>query len=209
MLAAGIFLPINLVQALIAENSVTAATVISAVLGGIASFLYCGMVIPAVPGMHRGGADLTPGEMTRTVAPFAGALLTAGLVYIVATLAGFALFIVPGLILATIWIAVPPVIVLEGRDLGLAFARSRELVRGNGLRVFATILIIGIIVIVAGIAISLVGTLIGGTAGTFIGSWLASIVTAPPLALAITVIYLELGGRGQPAQSVEEADPKP
>ncbi len=195
MLAAAIFLPINLVQAVVAESNVAAATVISAVLGGMASFLYCGLVIPSVPGMHRGGDDLAPGEMARTAAPFAGALLAAGLVYIVATLAGVVLFIVPGLILATIWFVVPPLIVLEGRDLGRAFARSREMVRGNGLRVFGTILIIGVIVIVAGIAISFAGALIGGTAGTFVGSWLASIVTAPPLALAVTVVYLELGGR--------------
>ena len=51
------------------------------------------------------------------------------------------LLIVPGLFLLTIWIAVIPAIVLEGRGIGESFGRSRDLVRGNGWNVFGVIIL--------------------------------------------------------------------
>ena len=48
--------------------------------------------------------------------------------------------IVPGLILITIWAVVAPSIVVEDKGVFEAFGRSRELVRGNGWKVFVAII---------------------------------------------------------------------
>jgi len=68
---------------------------------------------------------------------FAFSITPAGVVF--GVLASTMIFLIPALVLVTIWSVAAPVVVLE-RPRGLrALRRSRELVRGNGWRVFAAI----------------------------------------------------------------------
>ena len=66
------------------------------------------------------------------------------------------LLIIPGLFLLTIWIAVIPAIVLEGRGIGESFGRSHDLVRGNGWNVFGVIILTILLLIAVGLVVGLV-----------------------------------------------------
>jgi hypothetical protein len=66
-------------------------------------------------------------------------LLTLAVVF------GFALFVVPGLILMTIWAATAPAMIKENRGLFSAFGRSLSLTRGYRWPVFGSLLILGLI----------------------------------------------------------------
>ena len=57
------------------------------------------------------------------------------------------LVIAPGLYLITIWAVIVPVIVIERSGALAAFGRSRQLVRGRGLHVFATLVLVYVILL--------------------------------------------------------------
>jgi hypothetical protein len=98
-----------------------------------AVFVMAGVVVYAgvldkVVGAHlHGEPDLSVPEILR-VLPL-GRLVAADLLLAIATLAGLALFVVPGVIVFTLWCLVGPMITIEGRAVGSAFTRSWQLVR--------------------------------------------------------------------------------
>ena len=57
-------------------------------------------------------------------------------------------FLIPGLLLLARWALLIPVIVLEGRPATEAFGRSNQLVRGHTWRVFAEVLVSGLLFVV-------------------------------------------------------------
>jgi hypothetical protein len=109
---------------------------VGAVLGAIVSFVgwywLQGALIEAVRDVRDGRADLSVSETFARVRPRLGSIIGAGILLALGIALGFVFFIVPGLFLLTIWIAVIPAVVLEGRGIGESFGRSRDLVRGNG-----------------------------------------------------------------------------
>jgi hypothetical protein len=89
--------------------------------------IYAG-VLDKVVGAHlHGEPDLTVSEIMR-VLPL-GRLIAADLVLALATMVGLALFVVPGVVLFTLWSLVGPSITIEDRKVASAFARSWHLVR--------------------------------------------------------------------------------
>lgn len=90
--------------------------------------------------------------------------------------------------LLTIWSVALPVAMIEHPGGMSALARSRELMRGNGLRA----LVVVTIVCVVAEAARLLGGLLTGAAGEF-GTALAWLPVAPIPLLAATALYLELG----------------
>lgn len=106
---------------------------------------------------------------------------------------GFVLFVIPGLILLTIWAVIAPVIVIERSGVFAAFGRSRELVRGNGWRVFAAIFVVFMITAIAGLVLSAIATSIAsGALVRIVFSAIASTLTAPIGALLAAVLYFRL-----------------
>lgn len=74
---------------------------------------------------------------TATVLP----LVAQTVVLTLAVMAGFALLIVPGLMLATMWAVAAPVLAIERRGVYAALSRSRALTRGHRWRVFGLMLL--------------------------------------------------------------------
>jgi hypothetical protein len=107
-------------------------------------------------------------------------------------LVGAVLFLFPALYLQTVWSLAAPVVVLE-RPGGLrALRRSRELVRGNGWRVFGVVLLL--VILVGGGAAAgaiLAGDLAGAAAG-LVARVVLGILAAPISALAEAVLYFDL-----------------
>jgi hypothetical protein len=127
------------------------------------------------------------------VTPVLFALLAVSILAGIGIGIGLVLLIVPGLILATFWAVVAPVTVLERPGVFPAFGRSWELVRGNGWPVFGVIIMFILIFIAIGIVLGVIGALLGD-AGEVILGYVGTVITAPLVALAASVLYFELKG---------------
>ena len=118
----------------------------------------------------------------KRVFPYFIALLLSGL----ATLFGYLLLIVPGILFQTWFFLISPVVFLEGTGYASALGRSRELVRGYFWRTFSFIVVMGLLGFAMIGAISQVISLIpviGTVAGVFIQ------IAIMPLQAAATTLY--------------------
>ena len=103
------------------------ASTASAVFSMVGVVLYAGILDKVVGAHLHGHPDLGLREIWR-VLPL-GRLVAADVVLAVATLVGLALFVVPGVVIFTMWSLVGPVITIEDRSVGSGFRRSWQLVR--------------------------------------------------------------------------------
>lgn len=137
----------------------------------------------------------------RSVLPVLGPLIGAGILAGLGVGAGLVLFVVPGLILLTMWAVIAPVIVIERRGVFDAFGRSRQLVKDQGWPVFGTVIVAYLIGIVGGLLfIAVAESVADGPIVRIVFSALASTITAPVEALVASVLYFRLLAiKGQPA----------
>lgn len=204
-----LFLAVAIVNAL--AGSSVFLTLIASVVTVVAGTLYQGVVVNLASNVQDGRRDSSAGDLVRAATPFIWPLFGAGLLAAIAIGIGLILVVVPGLILATIWAVIAPVIVLEGSGVMNSFGRSRQLVRGNGWPVFGSILIAYVIVVIGGIVFALIGAAIAdGVFVRIVFSALASTITAPVLALVAAVLYFRLraiGGEPAPGGPVAATPP--
>ena len=168
-------------------------------------FWIQGALVTAVEDIRDGRADLSLGDTLSRVRPHLNTLGIAGILAALGITVGLILLIVPGLFLATIWALIVPVIMLEGAGVGQAFGRSRELVRGNGWSVFGLIVLVFLILIVAGIVVGLVLSPLDDGLQQYVQGVLSNTLTAPFVALALTLAYYRL----RTAVVAAEAGPEP
>jgi hypothetical protein len=166
---------------------------VGGVVGLILSTLYTGMVVELVNDVRDGRLDQTVGGLFSSVGPVLAALIAVSILAGIGIAIGLVLLIVPGLILLTIWAVVAPVTVLERPGVFAAFGRSRELVRGNGWQVFGVIVLFILIFIAIGVVLGVIGALLGDVGEVILG-YVGSVITAPLVALASSVLYFELKG---------------
>jgi hypothetical protein len=121
-------------------------------------------------------------------------LLGVELVVLVLGTVGFALAVVPGIVMLVVWFVVGPVVVLEGAGVRHAFERSRQLVRGNFWPVFVLLMIAIPVYALIAVALGLAGMAAGGgtVTGYFAAGLLGNLVFGPLAALAVVVTYFEL-----------------
>jgi len=204
---AGVLLPVAFGLYLIVAvvNGVLAGSLILLPLGFavsvVAATLYQGMVVGLVRDVQDGRRDSSVGDLIEAAWPVVLPLIGVGVLAGIAVGIGFLLFVVPGLILLTIWAVVAPVVVVERSGVIGAFGRSRELVRGNGWQVFGVILVVFLIAVVAGLALGAIGSGIADGVGMqILFNLIASTITAPIAALAAATIYFRLTAvKGEPA----------
>ena len=157
----------------------------------VGTFIFTGAIIELVADVQDNRRDMSVGELFGSVLPVLGQLVLVGLVAGIGTGLGFVLLIIPGLILLTIWSVAAPVVVLE-RPGGLrALGRSRELVRGNGWRVFAVIFVLFAFVAVVSFVIELAFSFSSAVVSALVAS-VVTIFTAPVQALGAGVLYFAL-----------------
>jgi hypothetical protein len=178
-------------------------------IGVVAATLYQGMVVGLVKDVQDGRRDSSVGELIDATWPVVLPLIGAGLLSGIGIGIGMVLFIVPGLILLTIWAVIAPVIVVEHSGVIDAFGRSRELVRGNGWQVFGVIFTVFVITAVVGAALAVIGVGISSGVGVrIVANLVASTITAPIGALAAATIYFGLLAL-EGAPSAHPAPPAP
>ncbi len=170
---------------------VPGASVALAILFWALSTLYQGMVVKLVQDLQDGRRDHRIGELLRSVEPVLLPLMGVSILFALGVAVGFILLIIPGLYLLVMWSVVAPVTVLERPGVFAAFARSRELVRGNGWAVFGVIVLVGVTVLVISLAAGLVsGSL--GSLGRALVQWAVNAAIAPVSALSASVLYFAL-----------------
>ncbi|MDQ3889880.1 MAG: hypothetical protein M3312_04920 [Actinomycetota bacterium] len=164
-------------------------------------FWLQGALVVAVEDIRDGRADLSIRETLSRVRPRMNTLAAAGMLAAFAITVGLLLLIVPGLVLATWWILIVPVIMLEGASVGRALGRSRELVRGEGWNVFGLIVLTFLILTVAAFVIGILLRPLEGSIPVLLRDVVSNTLTAPFVALAFTLAYyrLHFGREASPA----------
>ncbi|HEY2440660.1 MAG TPA: hypothetical protein VGI07_10535 [Solirubrobacteraceae bacterium] len=153
--------------------------------------LYQGMVVELVQDLETGRRDHSVADLLRSVEPVLLPLMGVSVLYAIGVAIGFVLLIIPGLILLVMWSVVAPVTVVERPGVLAAFARSRELVRGNGWAVFGVIVLLGLAVVVVSVAAGLAAASLGSVGGAVI-EWAVTAAVAPLAALSASVLYFTL-----------------
>jgi hypothetical protein len=168
------------------------------------STAYSGMVAAMI--CLPGEKEKTGTGLWVTVKPLLSRLIWATLIVTVAIAFSILLVVVP-FILATIWAVVVPVIVVENLDALKALSRSRQLIAGNGWRVFGFLVCVGLITL----AILLFGLILAvpfgdGLAGMMISNFLVVLIAYPLLLSAPAVLYNELREEPVPEDRVPQPE---
>jgi hypothetical protein len=196
---AGVLLPVALV--LFAVVAVVDAIIsgslillpLSLAVSVVAATLYQGMVVGLVRDVQDGRRDSSVQDLIDAAWPVVLPLIGVGILAGIAIGVGFLLFVIPGLILLTIWAVIAPVIVVEHSGVFDSFGRSRELVRGNGWQVFGVIITVVIITFIVSLVLAAIGMSISDSLGMqIVLNLIASTLTAPITALAAATIYFRL-----------------
>jgi hypothetical protein len=192
---------IYLVAAVIAALFALAGGTIGALLGGlvelIAAFLLQAALVKAVQDVRDGRVDMSIGETVSAATPYLGSVILASLLAGIAIAIGLILVIVPGLYLMTIWAVIVPVIVIEGSGALASFGRSQQLVRGRGWHVFATLVLVYVILLVVNLVLGLIFSALPHVLGSGLSSIISGTLIAPFLALVVTLVYYRLSGDEQ------------
>jgi hypothetical protein len=175
-------------------------------LAGIA--LYTGFVVKLVEDVRDGRRDQTVGDLFSSAAPAIVPLIVFGILFGIGVGIGLILVIIPGLILLTFWSVGAPAIVAERAGPIEAFGRSWRLVRGDAWSVFATLVVVLLIVIAIGVVLGVIATPISNGA-TVVASIISNIITAPIFALAVSVMFFDLGGGHAAAAPGASTEPPP
>jgi hypothetical protein len=188
-----LFLPVALINGLLRDEGGVLLSLVAAAVSVIATYWYQGMIVEAVRDILDGRRDHTIGSLFSSAAPFIGTLFLAGVLAGIGIAIGLILLIVPGLFLLTIWAVIVPSIVIDRTGVLGAFGRSRELVRGNGWRVFGVIVVLFLLqVIIGGILSAIADSATDSFVGFAIADLILSVLVLPLSAIAATVIYVEL-----------------
>jgi hypothetical protein len=167
-------------------------TFIGVIISIIAGFLVQAALVKAVQDVRDGRADLNLGETVSAALPYLGAVVGASILAGIGIAIGFALIIVPGLILLTFWSLIVPSIVIGHEGVFGAFRKSWRTVRGYAWHVFGTYVLVFLILIVFYIVLSLILYALPIVARNFISNIVSGTLVAPFLALVVTLIYYRL-----------------
>jgi hypothetical protein len=175
----------------------------------LTSFLLYGVILPltqgaltvAVADRLRGG-DARPREIWMLLLRRLGTLLPTVLLSGVLVALGFLLLVLPGVVLAFLFAFVSPVVLIERRSGFEALKRSRDLVRGDWLRVALVLIAFGIMRWFAQMVASLIVPMGASVVGTFVGSLLGDFVTLalmPIPVLGLVLVYDDIRRRREGA----------
>jgi hypothetical protein len=122
-------------------------------------------------------------------------MIAIGILMGIGLIVGFALLIVPGVILWLVWSVVTPAYVQEKVGIFEAFSRSAALTSGSRWRIFLTMLIVVVLIWVLSIPVSFLNAAMTATGNVFLVALVGAAVQALYSMLMVAVqasIYVEL-----------------
>ena len=158
----------------------------------LAGVAYTGMVVQllCVP-----GSDTDIPALWRAVVPVLARLIWVTLLTGVMVAVGLLLFIVPGLILITIWSVAIETVVAERKTVFESLRRSRELIQGNGWRVFLFLVVLALILLMAATLALLVAAPFGtGLLGAAVSAFAVAAFVNPIIVIGPAALYNCLSG---------------
>jgi len=186
---------LEIVQHVTSGGVATLLSLVVAIASLAGPSLVQGALIGIVRSVHEGRAPEPVEQLLAAARTRLMRLIGAAFVYAFGIAGGLLLFIVPGLIVAARWSLMPAIVMLEGRSVGDARRRSRDLVRGHSVAVFMCLLVAGVIILVpAGIVLK---SGMGFGTATFV-DFVWSSLTAPFTAHLLTVIYYRRSESARP-----------
>ena len=204
-----VYLAVAVIGALLAAALTWLGALLAALLSLVAVFWLQAALVKAVDDVRDGRADLSLGETFAAAQEHLTAVIVAGILAAIGIIVGLILLIVPGLVLMTWWAVIIPTIVLENRSAGESFTRSRELVRGYGWSVFGVIVLVILLLIGFQIVLGLVLTPLADWLQSFVSQIVSGTLTAPFIAVVLTLLYLRLRAAKEPAATPTPTPPPP
>jgi hypothetical protein len=187
-----VYVAIALVGVLLTAVLSWFGALLAAFISVIGLFWVQGALVTAVEDVRDGRPDLSLGETFDRVRPQLGSIAVAGVLAGLSVVLGLLLLIVPGLVLMTWWVLIIPVVVLERTTAGVAFGRSRELVRGYGWNVFGVIVLTLLVLLAFEIVLAIVLSPLSDWLQSLVSNVVSGTVTAPFIALVWTLLYFRL-----------------
>jgi hypothetical protein len=205
--AIGVFVIVGVAVGLLQNAGGVILGILAGIIQLVGYALFIGFVVRLVQDVRDGRRDHTVGDLFSAAAPAIVSLIIFSILFGIGVGIGFVLLIIPGLILLTFWSVGAPAIVVEDAGPLEAFGRSWRLVRGDAWSVFATLVVVWLIVIAIQAVLGAIGAAISDGA-TVVASIISSAITAPILALAVSVMFFDLGGgRGAEAPAAPAETP--
>ena len=193
-----VFVAVGLVAGLLQNTGSIVLVLLAAAVRVAGDALYVGFVVELVSDMRDGRRDKTVGDLFSDAMPYILPLIGFGILFGIGVAIGFVLIVIPGLILLTFWSVGAPAIVVEGAGPIDAFGRSWRLVRGEAWSVFGVLVLVFLIVVAVQAVLGAIGAAIG-VGGLIAAAIIAAAITAPVYALAVTVLFFDLGGGAEAA----------
>src|SRR5918995_7334825 len=203
-----VFVVIGVVSGLLQNAGGVVLGLLAGIVQLVGYALYTGFVVNMVRDTRDGRRDQTVGDLFSAAGPAIVPLIVFGSLFGIGVGIGFVLLIIPGLVLITFWCVGAPAIVVERAGPFEAFGRSWQLVRGDAWSVFAALVVILLIVIAIGIVLGIIATPIGNGA-TIVASIISNVITAPIFAIAVSVMFYDLGGGRAAEAPAAPAEPPP
>jgi hypothetical protein len=193
VLIAALFFGVIALLQLLANETRELVPFIAFVLASIVgSFWLHGALVIAVDDARHGKLELSVIEVLKRLEPHLWRLVGAGLIVAVGVALGLLALIIPGLVLLSFWSMVTPAIVLERRGVQDALGRSWRLVKGDGLRVLAVIVVTILVAAVISLVTGAILSPLPDRLDTYVTTVVANAISLPFVALAWTVMYFEL-----------------
>lgn len=205
-----ILVPVGILSAIIQSSMFTTVgdlnagrttiggAIIVSILGWVAQLLATAAVTKAVAGEYL-GRSLTWQEAIAGARSHLGALIGASILIAIGVGIGFILLVIPGLFLLVSWALAVPAIVVEDLGATEGIGRSWALVSGRRWPILGVFVVLYIILFIVG---ALLGLLLNGLFFSGMSprssvlvsgliSTVSQVVTAPLLAIGITVVYFD------------------
>jgi len=203
-----VFIVVGILAGLLAAAGGVILAILASIVQLAGRTLYVGFVVKLVEDVRDGRRDEGIGELFSSAAPAILPLIGFAILAGIGIAIGFVLIIIPGLILLTFWSLGAPAIVAERVGVFEAFGRSWNMVRGNAWSVFGVLIVMLLIAIALSFVLVAIANPIGDGA-ILVANIIAGALTAPLFALAVSVMFFDLGGGRVRETSPAEAAPPP
>jgi hypothetical protein len=202
LISFAIYLVIAIITAVLSLALGSFGAVVGGLLSLVGTFLLQAALVKAVQDARDGRAELDLRSSVDAALPFVWSVTIASIFASIAIAIGFALIIVPGLILLTFLSLIVPWIVVGGATAFESFGKSWATVRGYAWHVFGTYVVVFLILIVGEWLIGVILLALPYSARAFISDVVVGTLVAPFLAAVVTLVYDRLrAAHGEQAQA--------